>query len=595
MAAATLRILLMAAFLIYPTHGSCTFPGSWAGGWFQSGIIPRVLINASHIETKGECVETDAHDKFVLHDSAYDCYRCMVIHQKHDSVLQYKEGFCSSKTSLTEMCDSISGDAPLYSMFRKDPPPAPEPCPFRQAPFTFTYSRGMGDCMSPPSKAESCTDDSRLLLRYQACPDVPGTESNVEELVCLATWKEGSTRYLVGKISQVNRRNSLVTDEDTYRCFVYKGSHGGGRSTYNIAQSGDATCNALTSTTEGSRTMTLTTSDDHHKRCHFPSWITEHHKWYSLDHTMAYHFTQRNATLKISKEDGSNEEMRLVCHSILMQSADNKKIQIVAHVTQGCESGHACVVFHRRDTGVMEVQRGEALHDGADDACAGFPSDAPYVTLITTTLHPKPCPNLGQYAVISSLADRRKRRQQITMNGEGVEGGQVLSECTASAYESLSIGCSSLSHDTLEFRSACSSTAYTCHGSWSDGGSYFLIAAPTSRASNHPRRYCFIYNTPLHNETRASSAYAQHVEQLSGAYRGRPLLHLSAVPHSCDRTIVPGIGGDMAYNLTMNGTCEQTGKYNSGSLSLSPQSSLFALVTVAIIFARHLTDARLAR
>lgn len=39
----------------------------------------------------------------------------------------------------------------------------------------------------------------------------------VEELVCLATWKEGSTRYLVGQISQVQRWNSLASDEDTYR------------------------------------------------------------------------------------------------------------------------------------------------------------------------------------------------------------------------------------------------------------------------------------------------------------------------------------------------------------------------------------------
>ncbi|GBP86643.1 hypothetical protein EVAR_81943_1 [Eumeta japonica] len=187
------------------------------------------------------------------------------------SVRQCSSAYCSSKESLSSLCESISGDAPLYSMFRKHPRPTPQACPFRPPPFTFTYSRGSGDCANPPSRAESCTDDSRLLLRYMACPDVPGTESNgapalllplslyfiFEELVCLATWKEGSTRYLVGQITQVQRRNSIVSDEDTYRCFIYKGQHMDKGMTYYIAQSGDATCNGLSSPTDGSRTMRL--------------------------------------------------------------------------------------------------------------------------------------------------------------------------------------------------------------------------------------------------------------------------------------------------------------------------------------------------
>lgn len=50
------------------------------------------------------------------------------------------------------------------------------PCPFRGG-HTFTYNRGHGECRYPVSTIESCTQDSRLLLRYQACPDVHGTES----------------------------------------------------------------------------------------------------------------------------------------------------------------------------------------------------------------------------------------------------------------------------------------------------------------------------------------------------------------------------------------------------------------------------------
>lgn len=44
-------------------------------------------------------------------------------------------------------------------------------------PFTFTYNRGHGECKNPVSNIESCTEDSRMLLNLQACPDVAGTES----------------------------------------------------------------------------------------------------------------------------------------------------------------------------------------------------------------------------------------------------------------------------------------------------------------------------------------------------------------------------------------------------------------------------------
>ncbi|KAL4711191.1 hypothetical protein ACJJTC_019032 [Scirpophaga incertulas] len=373
------RLVLLLMFVCSTYGGGCTFPESWTGSWFQSGNPGLIAINSTHIQLKGECIEMDSTDKFLLYDRSDDSYRCMVIHEKHRYVLQYKESPNWSKDTLSTICEQISGDAPLFSMFRKEPRPVPQPCPFHPAPFTFTYNRGTGDCANPPSRAEACTDDSRLLLRYMACPDVPGTESNVEELVCLATWKEGSTRYLVGQISQVQRRNSIASDEDTFRCFIYKGQHSDRGMTYNIAQSGDASCNGVSSPTDGSRIMRLTNSDDEHNRCHFPSWIVEHHKWFSLDHSHQYHFTTKNATLKIMNADGSFEEKRLVCHSILEQK-DKKFIKLVAHVTRGCESGHMCLWFVRRDTGVLELRQGAALWDAAAPACRAAPQ--PHHTLV---------------------------------------------------------------------------------------------------------------------------------------------------------------------------------------------------------------------
>lgn len=543
--------------------GGCQFKETWFGSWFQSGMPALITINSTFMSVKGECAENDGDDKYLIYDRSEDCYRCMVIHAKHESVLQYKETFCSPRESLAALCDSISGDAPLYSMFRKYPQPAPQPCPFRPAPFSFTYSRGAGDCINPPSRAESCTDDSRLLLRYMACPDVPGTESNVEELVCLAAWKEGSTRYLIGQISQVQRRNTIASDEDTYRCFVYKGQHNDKSSTYYVAQSGDASCNGLSSPTDGSRTMRLASIDDEHHRCRFPAWIVDHHKWFTLDHTHQYHFTTKNATLKIMNEDGTEEEKRLVCHSILEQK-ENQQIKLVAHVTRGCQSGHTCLVFYRREGNVLELQQGAQLWDSAQDACIEPPTSH-FTTLITTTLVPMRCPIFGRFSVIDSLADRRRRRQQLASGTTEVQDVKV--ECVNGDYDSLHIGCGT-TQDSLEFKSACMSSVYTCYGNWRDGNYGYLIAAPVARASTHPKTFCFIYRYRTANATKTSST---------------KYLSISGVARTCDRAVVPGIGGDKAYNLTVNGTCDQNDMYSDAVAVFATPMLVFAIMAVLFI------------
>ncbi|ODM98151.1 hypothetical protein Ocin01_08534 [Orchesella cincta] len=83
--------------------------------------------------------------------------------------------YCEEKNTLENLCSQIPGDAQLYSLFRIDA--QPEDCPFKGAPFTFTYNRGHGECKNPVSFVDTCTEPSRLLLRYQACPDVQKTES----------------------------------------------------------------------------------------------------------------------------------------------------------------------------------------------------------------------------------------------------------------------------------------------------------------------------------------------------------------------------------------------------------------------------------
>lgn len=153
---------------------SCQFPARWTGSWFQSGIQRHLQIDRTSISTKGKCVAVSG-DKFLIEDKKENVYRCMVMHEKHINVLQYKEAFSERRESLDTLCSHISGDAPLYSMFRVGATAVT--CPLK-GPFQFTYYRGDNrECKNPPSSIDVCTEDWRLLLRFQACPDVIGSES----------------------------------------------------------------------------------------------------------------------------------------------------------------------------------------------------------------------------------------------------------------------------------------------------------------------------------------------------------------------------------------------------------------------------------
>ncbi|KAG8233725.1 hypothetical protein J437_LFUL013222 [Ladona fulva] len=514
---------------IISRKGWCHFPSRWEGTWFQSGVRTPIIISEDRLSTKGRCIASDGGDKFLVVDD----------------------------------------------MFRVDADPVP--CPFAGA-FTFSYNRGHGECTTPPSSVESCTQDSRLLLRYQACPDVYGSESTVEELLCLATWKEGSSRYLVGKV----HHSHATSNEDRYRCFVYEKSQTNpplgpmlpspgvtlvpSETTvdFRVAQSGDATCNGLFSPMEGSRTMALRKAPSPIK-CSFPSWLTAHSRWHTLDYRRSYQFHARNTTLRISNAstpddsappppfppppppavgsgtDGADRnvgpgghhrgnsvhhrgrhqqllqqvaasplsspqdaEMRVVCSEAVEVTGDFARL--VTHVTMGCHSGFVCMTFYKRDSHVIEVQAGSYTHR-PEEACQPSHFDEaalPFVTLV------------------SEGHGVRKRRN--TCNDE-------------EDFTSLAVGCGS--SDTMEFRSACTRadliSAYSCHGGWEDNGTHFLITTPLSRTSHGARRLCFIYR--------------------EGGPGSGGVIHFSSSPDSCRRNVLPGVEGALAFNVTNVGQC----------------------------------------
>ncbi|XP_059484040.1 uncharacterized protein LOC132201685 isoform X2 [Neocloeon triangulifer] len=560
-------LLLIALFFVFlPSAnsarqlGSCKFPSRWEGTWFQSGVRQPIVIEGDRASFKGRCIASEG-DKFLMVDDKGICFRCVVIHEKHHNVLQYKETYCHSKEALPNLCSLITGDALLYSMFRVEA--SPVQCPFR-GPFTFSYNRGHGECRSPPSSVDSCTEDSRLLLRYQACPDVSGTESTVEELQCLATWKEGSSRYLVGLV----HHSHATSNEDRYRCFVYeKATEQSPDETvdYWVAQSGDATCNGLFTPMEGSRTMILRKAPSPNK-CKFPNWITMFPHWHTLDYRRSYQFHHRNTTLKIANaSDGG--EMRVVCSEDRHVTAE--VAHIVTHVTSGCQSGYVCMMFYRRDAHVIELQTG-LFSRRPEEACHSHHFDKntlPYVTLVTSSPESRDCPYSGRFSVLGlSQEERRSSANSAAQTSQAVDNAaSMIPGGCSPEFTSLRVGCTNV--DTMEFRSECTRTdtisAYSCHGGWEDNGTHFLITTPLSRTSHGARRLCFIYR-----------------ESALG-------VHFSSSAVSCQRDISPGVGGILAFNVTSSGNCMEENSSAGISPSRVTLSSAFVLlISLSGIFNR---------
>ncbi|KAL1490880.1 hypothetical protein ABEB36_011562 [Hypothenemus hampei] len=539
--------------------GTCYFPERWEGAWFQSGVRTPVIIEGPRLSTKGRCLGSDG-DKFLMVDEKRACYRCVVIHEKHKNVLQYKETFCQGREALPTLCSLITGDALLYSLFRENA--SPVSCPFR-GPFTFTYNRGHGECRSPVSNIDTCTEDSKLLLSYQACPDIYGSESTVEELQCLASWKEGSVRYLVGQI----HHHHVTSNEDRFRCFVYEktatSSENNDGVDYRVAQSGDATCNGLFSATEGSRTMTLKRAPSVNK-CRFPSWIANYNHWHTLDYSETYNFHHRNSTLKISNSSGV--DVKVLCVQVKHSREDGHMI-LVTHFTMGCQSGFSCMSFYRRDGHVAEIQIGLQTKR-MEDACGPTffnKTNLPFVTLVTSSSErpTQPCPYMGKFEVNNLLHLKegdfsKESEMEVERFSKKITGqNNNNNNCDSKAFTNLVIGCNKM--DMMEFNTECSTpdliTAYSCHGRWEENGTSFLIATPLNRAHS-AKKFCFVCKEIVPNSLAFS------------------------VSTRCNRLIQPGISGDLIFNVTNRGRCVEV----NGSAKFSIFTLEYFLIVVASFF-----------
>ncbi|KAI1290449.1 hypothetical protein HDE_08733 [Halotydeus destructor] len=475
------------AFLLFllsptPSHAEhkepCNFPSDWTGTWFLKGASDPIRISGNEISDKGLCKEISG-DKFLVENVNEKCVRCMVINEKHPNVLQYKETYCvpSNKRhhSLKEVCSEINGDAQLFSLFRLDTPPVK--CPFEEAPYKFSYNSGRGECREPLSSIDSCTDDAHLLFRFQACADVDGTESRVEELECFGHWKDGSVRYLVGKVDH----NTAKTDQDKFRCFVFDKmmiDDASGKSSYQIAQSGDATCDGIFSPTEGSRTMKLSSTDPVTPSCFFPSWLSGQRHWQTLDRSQVYDFSKNN-TFRVFNATSGTVIRTATCTREESYSAAYH--EFVVHSVSGCQIGYTCIRIYKRTEHVIEIEGGNHLTKNKNDAC--YPHYySSFLTLTTFSPHLKACPFDGVYALESPGEDETL---WTPPNDKSLficsEQSVLMSRCNSAEHMAMRSRCSSSSDETKNFY---------CHGGWKENSSNYLIVS----SNEDKMHYCINYD-----------------------------------------------------------------------------------------------------
>ncbi|XP_072159716.1 uncharacterized protein [Bemisia tabaci] len=512
-------IIIAHFFSLFSSTHACKFPKEWHGEWFDSDQKTSITINENSFGAKGSCYNSDRSPYYLMEQksSGQTFYQCLLILLNQENVIQFRETWAEQFDTppTSSICSELDVNNPLHYLFRVDAKPTA--CPFINPPFSFYYTKGESRaCDNPPSKISACADNSKLLLHYSACTDIQGSESYLEELTCLGTWRIGSSAYLVAKVHDRNEPNFY--DSGKYKCYLYENITDPKDNKvvgYKIAQS-EASCSGLSSINDGATMMTLRREVQRHVNCKFPSWIVEQKKWRALNAPIEYTFSSSNAT-KVS----SGRESTVVCHSI--EASENLKHSfIVVKVMTGCDVSYKCMLFQRRDPHIMEIQEASQGEDNYIDTCHDSkfdPSTLPLVTYVTENLPPRKCPLLPKLVSVPEVKT-----------------------CKEEVYHQVSIGCGP-KPEKVEFKQPdqCqnhTAVEFMCHGHWeakrinsSEVVGYIL---GTPLRTDKDKYICFSYTkknevyslratTPTCYESRAlftfqlkSNGHCQAVETRSG-------------------------------------------------------------------------------
>ncbi|EFN82303.1 hypothetical protein EAI_09278 [Harpegnathos saltator] len=137
------------------------------------------------------------------------------------------------------------------------------------------------------------------------------------------------------------------------------------------------------------------------------------------------------------------------------------------------KNGYVCIMFHRRDEHVIEMQLSE-WGQQSDDICnsSTFNSHSmPYTTFITSDPMTRQCPNLGRYEIVSLFRPPNADNvedilavdgEQNVANAAEVHDVRMPStpfprQCHHGSVRRLDIGCRT--PDRMEFATSCSDEA----------------------------------------------------------------------------------------------------------------------------------------
>jgi hypothetical protein len=490
-----MKILLMLTALFFPSgDGGCQFPVDWVGSWHHLGYDDPLNVTTTSIDMKGTCfqnvnennnINKTGYGQFILREEK-GCLKCMIIYQKHFNVLQYRESDCDSKqgilsrgAGLSSLCTEIPGDAAMYSMIRVWSRPVE--CPL-QGPYSLAYGKGGADkqCSHPPSLMDSCNDDSVIQIKYQACPDIQGSESKVERMTCVAKWKEGNKRYFVALVT--SRQSKWVEQKDRYQCFLYEDIS----NKMKMAQGQfTSTCQGLWSVLEGSRTFSLQKLA-RPESCTLPSFLIQNRRWKSMNHNLSIHLDDGNTSFSFMKSGTMLEQVS--CHSSELDTS-LKKARLIAHVKSGCSSGYICFNLTQLNENLIEATYG-LRSNHPREACEHYYFSAHTWTVSTMVAENRssPCPFSGSYRVdgqVNHLVDLFKTNALPKLVYEEIEDREDQEEDpeeTCSTY--MQAGCSN-SH-TLEIKTECDDQpqnrkqSLLCHGMWttSPGSNRLIVSDP---------------------------------------------------------------------------------------------------------------------
>uniref|UniRef100_A0A7E4VXP6 Ig-like domain-containing protein n=1 Tax=Panagrellus redivivus TaxID=6233 RepID=A0A7E4VXP6_PANRE len=326
-----------------PTVGGnlpCQFPAS--GEFFFEDGSQRILrIEDNYFETKGFCVKADRKRDFyiVQHTKNNDiCHRCVLFLAFHTNVIRYKEGACiRHETDLETLCRRITGDSPLFTLFRTNP--VPIACPIA-LPATFSYSLSdLGTCKNDGhSVIDECSVANRFRLGFVSCPQSPKSRTHDEAYECIADWNHYSTYYFAARVVGTRFAPSL----GEFRCFIVD------HSTNRIGMSADSSCLELTALDRASVIMTYKPAPRMEPSCNFPQWLHGVKSWSST--------TSRRSVI-VSKGEWLEltDVGETAVNSICLENAGEE--YFITRRKSDCDTSIMCVRILRRNANVITISR----------------------------------------------------------------------------------------------------------------------------------------------------------------------------------------------------------------------------------------------